>query len=60
MTKLIQLFKEPKAHAIAQRELEESQRRLLEAQSAEEYARAMKEYHQNRIARLTEYLKEAA
>jgi hypothetical protein len=49
----------PSAEAIALRELEDTKRRLLEAQSAKEYAESMVKYHETRIKRLTTYLREA-
>lgn len=53
MTKIFQIFKAPSAEVLAQRELAEAKRRLLEAQSAAEYANAMVQYHSKRIERLT-------
>jgi hypothetical protein len=38
-------------------ELEDASLRLLEAQSGLEYARAMVEYHSDRVERLTAYVK---
>ena len=51
-------FAVPSAKALALRELEDAQRRLLEAQSATEYAKNMATYHEQRIKRLTVYLKD--
>lgn len=56
MTKFFQLFKAPPAELLARRELDEAKRRLLEAQSAAEYATAMVQYQQQRIDRLTKVL----
>lgn len=57
--KLIKWFYEqPSPESIALREFEESRRRLLEAHTQQEYALKMVEYHQNRIKRLSAYLKE--
>jgi hypothetical protein len=44
----------PDHRTVAQRELKESRLRLLEAQSALEYAQAMVAYHTQRIQRLEE------
>ena len=52
-------YKVPSAEAIALRELEESKRRLLEAQSGREYADSMCKYHEAKIKRLTTYLHNA-
>ena len=53
------IYTTPSAEAIALRELEESKRRLLEAQSSREYADSMCKYHEARIKRLTAYLHKA-
>ena len=50
------LFRPAPAQVLAARELDEARRQLLQAQSAEEYAHSMAEYHQARIARLERYL----
>jgi hypothetical protein len=49
----------PSAEALALRELEDSKRRLLEAQTAREYAEAMCKYREAQIKRLTAYLHKA-
>jgi hypothetical protein len=49
----------PSAEQIALRELEESKRRLLEAQSSREYAISMCNYYESKIKRLTTYLHNA-
>jgi hypothetical protein len=49
----------PTAEALALRELEDSKRRLLEAQSAREYADSMCKYREAQIKRLTTYLHKA-
>jgi hypothetical protein len=49
----------PSAETIALRELEESKRRLLEAQSTREYAASMCNYYESKIKRLTTYLHNA-
>jgi hypothetical protein len=54
------MFGTPRAEALALRELEEARRSLLTSQSAADYAVSMSNYHQDRILRLTEYLKESA
>jgi hypothetical protein len=46
----------PSAEALALRELEDSKRRLLEAQTAREYADSMCKYREAQIKRLTAYL----
>lgn len=51
-------FRLPSAKDLAAKELEAAQRRLLDALSAQEYARRMADYHADRIKRLTVYLKE--
>ena len=50
------LYKTPSAEVLALRELEESKRKLLEAQSAREFSDCMCKYHEARIKRLTSYL----
>jgi hypothetical protein len=50
----------PSAKELAAKELEMAQRKLLEALSAQEYAKRMGDYHSDRIKRLTAYLKEEA
>ena len=49
----------PSAEAIALRELEDSKRKLLEAQSGREYADSMCKYYEAKIKRLTVYLHKA-
>jgi hypothetical protein len=49
----------PSAESLALRELEESKRRLLEAQTAREYAESMCKYREAQIKRLTAYLHKA-
>ena len=51
-------FQKPSVRVLAQQELEDAQRQLLAAQSAYEYAKTMAMYHEARIKRLTEYLKQ--
>lgn len=50
---LIRIFRPPTAEEMVLEELEQARRELLKAHSAEEYARAMAQYHQERITRLT-------
>jgi len=52
------LWQVPSPKELAAKELEMAQRKLLEALSANDYAKRMAEYHQDRIKRLTAYLKE--
>ena len=49
----------PTAELLALRELEDSKRRLLEAQTAREYADSMCKYREAQIKRLTAYLHKA-
>lgn len=58
-TYLKNMYVTPSAEQIALRELEESKRSLLEAQSGREYADSMCKYHEARIKRLTAYLHKA-
>lgn len=51
------LFAKPSAESIALNDLEETRRQLLEAQSTQEYAAKMVEYHSGKIKRLTGFLK---
>ena len=53
------IFTVPSAEVLALKELEEAKRKLLEAQSAREYADSMCKYHEARIKRLTSYLHSA-
>lgn len=55
---LKEYFRLPSAKELAAKELEAAQRKLLDALSAQEYARRMADYHADRIKRLTAYLKE--
>ena len=52
----IETFRKPSAIQLAQRELEDAQRQLLQAQSGAEYATRMVQYHQDRVARLKRLL----
>jgi len=49
-------FTTPSAEVLALRELEDAKRKLLDAQTAREYADSMCKYHDARIKRLTAYL----
>ena len=51
-------FRLPSAKELAAKELEMAQRKLLEALSAQEYAKRMADYHQDRIKRLSAYLRD--
>jgi hypothetical protein len=53
------LFATPSAEALALRELDDAKRRLLEAQTAREYAESMCKYREAQIKRLTAYLHNA-
>ena len=53
------VYTTPSAEALALRELEEAKRRLLEAQTAREYAESMCKYREAQIKRLTVYLHKA-
>lgn len=53
------IYTTPSAEAIALRELEDSKRKLLEAQSGREYADSMCRYYEAKIKRLTVYLHKA-
>ena len=50
------VFDVPTAEMLALKELEESKRKLLEAQTAKEYAESMCKYREAQIKRLTTYL----
>ena len=52
------LWETPSAEVLALRELEEAKRKLLEAQSAREYADSMCKYRETQVRRLTAYIKE--
>jgi hypothetical protein len=53
------VYATPSAETLALRELEDSKRRLLEAQTAREYADSMCKYREAQIKRLTTYLHKA-
>ena len=52
----LDIFKRKSPMAIAEQELEEACRQLLVAQSGQEYASRMVQYHQDRIKRLRAYV----
>lgn len=49
---IFKLFTTPTADELARRELDEAQRQLLRALSAQEYATSMVRYHTDRVKRL--------
>jgi hypothetical protein len=49
-------FSKPTAQRMAELELGQAQRELLEAESGQEYAKRMAEYNRDRIRRLSAYL----
>lgn len=55
-TKIKNVFDLPTAELLANVELAEAKRSLLAAQSAQDYAKRMVDYHADRIKRLTAYL----
>jgi hypothetical protein len=52
---ILDFFRVPSADILAVKELEEAKRELLRSQSAQDYAKRMVEYHQDRVKRLTAY-----
>lgn len=60
LKQLLEPFRTPSAEILAQRELEEAKRQLLQAQAGMEYAAAMVDYHTSRIQRLSVMVKGAA
>ena len=59
INELKKLWTTPSAEVLALRELEDCKRRLLEAQTAREYADSMCKYREAQIKRLTAYLHKA-
>jgi len=57
ISEMKKLWTTPSAEALALRELEEAKRRLLQAQTAREYADSMCKYREAQIKRLTAYIK---
>ena len=56
MKHLTKLWAIPTAETLALRELEDAKRKLLQAQTAREYADSMCKYREAQIKRLTVYL----
>lgn len=56
LTYVKELFTAPSAETLALRELEDSKRKLLDAQSGREYAISMCNYYEAKIKRLSAYL----
>ena len=56
LTYIRRILTGPSPDELAARELDAAKRALLQAQSAQEYARSMVIYNQQRIARLRAYL----
>lgn len=54
---LKKLWATPSAEAIALRELEDAKRKLLDSQTAREYAESMVKFREQQIKRLTAYIK---
>jgi hypothetical protein len=54
---LKKMWATPSAEVLALRELEDSKRRLLEAQTSREYADSMVKFREAQIKRLTAYIK---
>ena len=52
LKELFETFRKPSATQLAQRELEDAQRHLLQAQSAREWADSQVAYHTARVKRL--------
>ena len=59
INELRKLWATPSAEVLALKELEESKRRLLQAQTAREYAESMCKYREAQIKRLKAYLHKA-
>jgi hypothetical protein len=56
---LLAPFRKPSPIMLARQELEDAQRSLLQAHSATEYAKNLATYHEQRVKRLTAFLKNA-
>jgi hypothetical protein len=56
MKYLTKMWAIPTAETLALRELEDAKRKLLQAQTAREYADSMCKYRESQIKRLTAYL----
>ena len=59
INELKKMWATPSAEVLALKELEDCKRRLLEAQTAREYAESMCKYREAQIKRLTTYLHNA-
>ena len=57
LKELFETFRKPSAETLAQRELEEAKRSLLNAQSHQEYYKRLADYNDDRVRRLSAYLK---
>ena len=57
INELKKLWSTPSAEVIALRELEDANRKLLEAQTSREYAESMCKFRESQIKRLTAYIK---
>lgn len=55
----LELFRKPSAEVLAQRELDEDKRLLLETQRSKDYYSKLVEYYETRIRNLTIQLKKA-
>ena len=58
MKALMRLFTKPSAEELAQRELDEARRLLLDSQRTRDYHQKMVEFHQVRINALVKQLRE--
>ena len=56
---LFSLLRLPTADVLAVRELEDAKRDLLRSQTAQDYAKRMVEYHQDRVKRLSAYVEKS-
>lgn len=56
---LKKVFRKPSATTLAQQELEDAKRELLVAQTQADHARRTVDYQQDRVTRLTSYLRNA-
>jgi hypothetical protein len=57
INELKKMWATPSAEVLAQKELEEAKRKLLEAQTSREYADSMVKFREAQIKRLTAYIK---
>lgn len=56
ITSLVNLFVVPSARSVAEKELEDAKRRMLQHQSASHYHQKMAEHHQDTILRLNRFI----